>query len=335
MKPTNVVAADITCDIQDMKDKPNIPEIVQELLDSSTSSEETSRYAFLLCDGVKWELVGCLSVKASTVLPTPVPPQPKPAKTTQKSLPGSSGPKKKPKNVVTKAMPEVILQKHPLSEEPSIPKAIPKKTSAPAVPSASKYEDNSTEARLTAIESKRKKPEERLNQSNSKLHSAPVKVSFPARCVKPKKKNEVKEPLPTSKTWIPSQSTDSSFDECILPDEIPKQSEPSLLNGSDSPFSDPHLNRSDSLNGGHSNRSSPSRYPAAQKLLMFSRQVMSDQDVGIKKSSLNLMPAPKVNKLTKTIYFHSKFNNFLIFAAKTTRSSDCSLLITHVIAQTT
>jgi len=135
MNPTDIVAPDITCDIQDMKDKPNTPEIVHKLLDSCISSEETSHYAFLLCDGVKWEL--------ATVLPTPALPQSKPAETAQNSLPvpSSSGVKKKPKNVVTKAMPEVIIEEQPLAEkdwaEPSIQKTIQEKSAALAVPSAS------------------------------------------------------------------------------------------------------------------------------------------------------------------------------------------------------
>ena len=63
MRPTEIVAADITCDIQTMDGDPDAPEIVKELLDPFISPEETSRYAFLLCDGVKWELVGCLTLK--------------------------------------------------------------------------------------------------------------------------------------------------------------------------------------------------------------------------------------------------------------------------------
>ncbi len=288
MKPTDIVAADITCDIQDMKDKPNIPEIVKELLDACISPEETSRYAFLLCDGVKWELVGCLSLKASTVLPTPAPTQSKPAL----PAPSSSGAKKKPKNTVTKAMPEVILEEQELpeeyQEEPSIPEAIPENSPSPAVPNASKYEDHSTEERLKAMELKRKKLEERLSQINSKLCSAPVKVSFPARSMKPKMQKHsstakdpllssspsVKEPLPSSNTSTPSRSTDCSFDQCILPDDMPKHSEYSQSNGL-----------------------SQSLYPAAETLAMFTRQVMSSVDafVGLKTASVSPMSVPKVN----------------------------------------
>ncbi len=166
------------------------------------------------------------------------------------------------------------------------------------------------------MELKRKKLEERLNQLNSKLYSAPVKVSFPARSMKPKMKKHsltakdpllfsspaVKEPFPTSNTWTRSQSTDCLFDQCILPDEITKHSEPSHSDGSDIFLPDPHLNKSD-LNEDQSNGSSPNRYPTAEKLAMFSRQVMSNRDVGIKTSSLNPVSAPKVNKLTNTIFF--------------------------------
>lgn len=69
MRPSEVVAADITCDIQDMRDKDHVPEIVRELLDPFIAPTETSRYAFLLCDGAKWELVGCLAHRSPSDAP--------------------------------------------------------------------------------------------------------------------------------------------------------------------------------------------------------------------------------------------------------------------------
>ena len=70
MRPNEIVAADITTDIQDMRDDRNVPHIVKELLDPLVSPSDTTRYAFMLCDSVKWELVGCLSVNAPVLKKT-------------------------------------------------------------------------------------------------------------------------------------------------------------------------------------------------------------------------------------------------------------------------
>ena len=67
MRPHEILAADITTDIQNMRDDPSVPHIVKELLDPFVSPSETTRYAFLLCDGIKWELVGCLSMNAPVI----------------------------------------------------------------------------------------------------------------------------------------------------------------------------------------------------------------------------------------------------------------------------
>ena len=76
MRPKELLAEDITTDIQDMRHDADAPVVVQELLDPCISAEETSRYALLHCDGVKWELIGCLSLNAT--IPQPQQQQPKP-----------------------------------------------------------------------------------------------------------------------------------------------------------------------------------------------------------------------------------------------------------------
>ena len=72
MKPTKSVAGEKSCDIHEMKDLLNVPDIVKELLDSNVSSNETGRYAFLLCDGANyWKLIGCPTfIPSATFLPS-------------------------------------------------------------------------------------------------------------------------------------------------------------------------------------------------------------------------------------------------------------------------
>ena len=64
MGPDEIVAADNSRDIQTLQGDENAPEIVKQLLEPSISPEESSRYAFLLCDGSKWKLVDCLTLEA-------------------------------------------------------------------------------------------------------------------------------------------------------------------------------------------------------------------------------------------------------------------------------
>ena len=114
MKPTDVVAADDdTSDILDMKhDEPGLSDIVKKLLDPP---EETSLYAFLVCDGLNWRLIGSFNSGsfARQLL--------KPEEVILKSLPipSSSGVRKKPRNKMAPSaiMPEVILEECSLPEE--------------------------------------------------------------------------------------------------------------------------------------------------------------------------------------------------------------------------
>ena len=114
MKPTDAVAAyDDTSDILDMKNEADLSDIVKKLLDPT---EETSLYAFLVCDGLNWRLIGSFNPESFT------PQLLKPEETALKSLPspGSSGVKMKPKNKMTPStaiMPEVILEECSLPEE--------------------------------------------------------------------------------------------------------------------------------------------------------------------------------------------------------------------------
>ena len=73
MRPGEIVAVGNSRDIQTMQGEQNAPEIVKQLLEPSfISPENTSTYAVLICDGVKWELVGNIFLKASeTSTPPP------------------------------------------------------------------------------------------------------------------------------------------------------------------------------------------------------------------------------------------------------------------------
>jgi len=113
MKPTDVVAADGDgCDILAMKDKPDLSDVVKKLLGPT---EETGLYAFLICDGFNWRLIGSFNPESYT------PQMLKPEEIAPKSLliPSSSGVRKKPWNTMAPSaiMPEVILEEYSLSEE--------------------------------------------------------------------------------------------------------------------------------------------------------------------------------------------------------------------------
>ena len=80
-------------------------------------ANEAGLYAFLLCDGLYWRLIGHLT---SFNLEPPTPPLLTPEEVDLKSLPStsSSGLKKKPWETIARAMlPEVILEEYSLSEE--------------------------------------------------------------------------------------------------------------------------------------------------------------------------------------------------------------------------
>ena len=59
VRPDEIV--DNSRDIQTMKGDVNAPEIAKKLLQQFISPEESSRYAVLFCDGVKWELMDFLA----------------------------------------------------------------------------------------------------------------------------------------------------------------------------------------------------------------------------------------------------------------------------------
>ena len=112
MKPTDVVAAyDDTDDILDMRNEPDFSDVVKKLLDPP---EETGLYAFLLCDGLNWRLIGNFNPGSFTH------PLLKPEEVALKSLPipSSSRERKRPRNQIALAtMPEVILEEYYLSDE--------------------------------------------------------------------------------------------------------------------------------------------------------------------------------------------------------------------------
>jgi len=114
MKPTDAVAADDNaCDILAIKDECYLSDVVKKLLGPTV---ETDLYAFLLCDGFNWRLIGSFNPESFT------PQLLKPEEIALKSLPipGSSGVRMKPRNKMapsTAIMPEVILEEYSLSEE--------------------------------------------------------------------------------------------------------------------------------------------------------------------------------------------------------------------------
>ena len=300
MRPTEIVAADITCDIQDMRDKPNVPEIVKELLDPCISPEETCRYAFLLCDGVKWELVGCLSLKASTPAPAI---QPAPANATKprgRHAAKATEPKKSTVEKVMPDAPEVVLEEQPLPpmDNFSTKLRIRRKSSFDHLedsPSSSPIGTPTTDSsaaatndRLTAMEQRRIMLEQRLSQINSKLGSGPpLKLSFPLRPNKNKSgagQQAAKRQDSSLVTPGPSSASDSGTssplpvqrqkkadnllltpDQCILPDDPPSV-----------PLVPP----------------SGVKYPAAETLAMFSRQAMAST-----RSDLGLLPFSSLPKV--------------------------------------
>ena len=72
--PNEIATVDSrTCDIQKMQGEKNAPEMVKKLLQPNVSPEDSSLFAALLCDGVKWELVGLISFEVTEKHRTPPP----------------------------------------------------------------------------------------------------------------------------------------------------------------------------------------------------------------------------------------------------------------------
>jgi len=118
VKPTEVVDEE-TSDILDMKDEPDLSDVVKELLTMLLDpANEAGLYAFLHCDGLHWRMIGHLTrlnQESST------PPLLTKQEVHQKSIlpTSSSGMKKKPRKTIAREMliPEVILEEYSLSEE--------------------------------------------------------------------------------------------------------------------------------------------------------------------------------------------------------------------------
>lgn len=64
MDPNEIIAVDKTTDIRDVKDQSNVPHLIKELLDPSVSPSNSGRYVLMLSDGIKWELLGLIFIKA-------------------------------------------------------------------------------------------------------------------------------------------------------------------------------------------------------------------------------------------------------------------------------
>ena len=118
MKPSDVVVDDDTSDILDMKDEPDLSDVVKELLTMLLDlANEAGLYAFLLCDGLYWRLIGHLT---RFNLKPPSLPLLTPEEDDLKSPPStsSSGSKTKQRKTIARAMlPDVILEEYSLSEE--------------------------------------------------------------------------------------------------------------------------------------------------------------------------------------------------------------------------
>ena len=118
MKPSDVAVDEETSDILDMKDEPDLSDVVKELLTMLLDpANEAGLYAFLHCDGLHWRMIGHLTrfnLESST----------SPLLTQQEVhlksiLSTSSSGMKKPRKTIAREMliPEVILEEYSLSEE--------------------------------------------------------------------------------------------------------------------------------------------------------------------------------------------------------------------------
>lgn len=70
MPPNNIVASGISRDIKDLTKETSVPKVVKDLLNPSVPPQETSLYAVLFCDGFKWELVGSICYRTSSMQAT-------------------------------------------------------------------------------------------------------------------------------------------------------------------------------------------------------------------------------------------------------------------------
>lgn len=302
MRPNEIVAADITCDIQAMQGDQNAPEIVKELLDPCISPEETSRYAFLLCDGVKWELVGCLTLK------TPDTPTPPPVKSPVAEITPQVVRQPPPKQLVERALPdepEVRIEEELQQATDVTP--LSKLTPSPPPP-LQPMVDPASAQRFNAMEQKRKELEERLIEIKQKLNvPQPKRLSGNIKPVKNKHRTTSAQratppaeqplnseevqllPVPAVSANTPAERTvrrrrepDTTYlipDQCILPDDLPRSD--SDLSNSEQPVAGPSANKHnlpDLVCPQMVKEPSISMYPAAEKLAMFSRLIQSGGD---------------------------------------------------------
>ena len=88
MNPSDVIVDDETYDIQDIKDEPDLSDVVNELLTMLLDPvEDVGLYAFLHCDGPYWRLIGHMTRSNLKSLP---PPLLTPEEVPLKSLPSTS-----------------------------------------------------------------------------------------------------------------------------------------------------------------------------------------------------------------------------------------------------
>ena len=296
MRPNEIVAADITCDIQTMQRDQNAPEIVKELLEPCISPEESSRYAFLLCDGVKWELVGCITLKAPE---TPTPPPVKTSVAGPKSrVVRQPSPKQQPLEREIPEPPEVFIEEQHEEEDTEM-RSLTKSPTRPAANPASE--------RFNAMEQKRKELEERLIQIKQKLNvPQPKRMSGTIKPAKSKHRTtsaprQTEPPLileellslpPSGPGSISSISrrlsrreSNPSYlipDQCILPDDLPRSD--TDLGSKEQPKTDSNankLNLPDLVCPQVVKDPSLSMYPAAERLAMFSRLIQSNGNPGL------------------------------------------------------
>jgi hypothetical protein len=313
MRPTEIVAADITCDIQDMKGNTNSPEIVKELLDPCISPEETSRYAFLLCDGVKWELVGCLSLKASNDAPPPTSTVPPASLDTPTLFPSPPLPQH---SISTTEVPSVVLdeqnaQQKRVAAQMKFLARCPPRTRDEVSP------DPSAIQRSSALELKRMQLEERLSVINSKLTLQPPKQSVSFKQFKNKSRASmapilqpiiptvsvvetpviveelppsslaaadpsIQAPRPKTVRRAGKRKPDMTYlipDQCILPDDPEEMPVVSLTE--ELPEAQPKKNSQnlpDSVVSQEGKDPNQTLYPAAEKLAMFSRLIINSRN---------------------------------------------------------
>ncbi|KAI9561732.1 hypothetical protein GHT06_012693 [Daphnia sinensis] len=315
MRPTEIVAADITCDIQDMKGNDNSPEIVKELLDPCISPDETSRYAFLLCDGVKWELVGCLTLKAPD---SPNPPAAPASVDTEHSSELRKSPPSQ-QQPIDKNMPAAAVSEGPDTQQQrnaatskSVPE-FPVKSregvySPNPAPLSSLLVKPSSVERINAMEQRRLQLEERLNQLKSKLMIPPAKQIASSKPLKNRNRTSTcpnPRPAPTVDQLVmpeefPSRSLPQSGpsaqvapktsrrskrkpdmaylipDQCILPDDLPIVG--LTEEQTEMNVNGHRQNLPDLLIDQVIKEPTRSMYPAAEKLAMFSRLIRNGSD---------------------------------------------------------